>query len=112
MTPFMLTVPAGTVKVPSPSKRVNCTMAFGCATPPTIVYPETAKIYVPLRVASLHVLGSSSASTLADAAAAIAAMTKPCNIDAFMRFSLEELVACFCVDARGRPQRETLVTFP
>jgi hypothetical protein len=39
----MLTVAAGTVRLPSPLKRINSTIAFGCAMPPTMLNPEALK---------------------------------------------------------------------
>jgi hypothetical protein len=39
----MLTVAAGTVRLPSPLKKINSTIGFGCATPPTILNPEALK---------------------------------------------------------------------
>jgi hypothetical protein len=39
----MLTVAPGLVKVPSPLNWINSTMAFGCATPATILNPGSVE---------------------------------------------------------------------
>src|SRR6266480_5173411 len=46
----MLTVANGLTSVPSPLKSIPSTMAFGCATPPTMFHPCVANRYEPDRV--------------------------------------------------------------
>src|SRR6266568_4516207 len=46
----MLTVANGLTSVPSPLKSIPSTMAFGCATPPTMFHPCVANRYEPHRV--------------------------------------------------------------
>src|SRR5438046_7494222 len=46
----MLTVANGLTSVPSPLKLMPSTMAFGCATPPTMFHPCVANRYEPDRV--------------------------------------------------------------
>ena len=43
----MLTVANGLTNVPSPLKSIPSTMAFGCATPPTMFHPCVANRYEP-----------------------------------------------------------------
>src|SRR6266545_4150241 len=50
IVPFMLTVANGLTSVPSPLKSIPSTMAFGCATPPTMFHPCVANRYEPHRV--------------------------------------------------------------
>src|SRR5437867_12306625 len=50
MLPLLLTVANGLTSVPSPLKSMPSTMAFGCATPPTMFHPCVANRYEPCRV--------------------------------------------------------------
>src|SRR6266481_9447875 len=62
MTPLMLTVAAGTVNVPFPSKSMDSTMAIGCGTDSTMLDPVVANRYRPFSVSRVHV-GSCSFSS-------------------------------------------------
>ena len=50
ITPFALSVAAGTDSVPSPLNSMTSTIAFGSATPATMLKPVAAKTYVPRNV--------------------------------------------------------------
>src|SRR6266478_2461657 len=50
----MLTVANGLTRVPSPLKSIPSTIAFGCATPPTIFHPCVANRYELRRVCTPH----------------------------------------------------------
>src|SRR5687768_17205049 len=67
MTPFRLTVAAGTSSVPSPLKTMTSTIAFGCGTPPTMLNPLAENTYEPRRVPSVHARRSTAAGGKPDA---------------------------------------------
>jgi len=69
----MLTVANGLTSVPSPLKSMPSTMAFGCATPPTMFQPCVANRYDPCRVCTLQARPSGADCAVADVPTAIAA---------------------------------------
>src|ERR1700733_15752593 len=75
----MLTVANGLESVPSPLKWMPSTMAFGCATPPTMLYPCVANRYRPRRVRTPQVFPSSWARAVPKVPKVIAAATRLTN---------------------------------
>ena len=65
MTPFTLRLTAGTVNVPSPLNSMTSLIAFGTATPETMLKPVAANMYDPRRVRSLQLLPSGTGKPLA-----------------------------------------------
>src|SRR5271165_3162193 len=75
----MLTVANGLESVPSPLKWMPSTMAFGCATPPTMLYPCVANRYRPRRVRTPQVFPSSWARAVPKVPKVIATATRLTN---------------------------------
>lgn len=79
MVPLRLTVANGLTSVPSPLKSIPSTIAFGCATPPTMFHPCVANRYEPCSVCILQVSAALFARALWDVPNATAAtrLTNP-----------------------------------
>jgi len=97
MTPFMLTVENGTDSVPSPLKSMPSTMAFGCATPPTMFHPCVANRYDPLSVCGPQTCESLSASAVPDMPNGIATASRLTSTRAEIRVPIIVLISLFIV---------------
>jgi hypothetical protein len=88
IAPFTLTVAPGTDSVPSPLKSMSSTIAFGCATPATMLNPDAEKTYEPCSVVNEQTSSRSSACASPHALSTIAAHTKTRHVTVVMFFSL------------------------